>query len=173
MVNNWQCFKRFSVSGGLQKKEKPGDVFSCSRQGLRFQFMFCLSSSSFFFFSFFDSQLVWSEKKKSPFLSRPIWYSPNGAPSFTPLLVLHPPRFTLNPLWRSRVTCYSLLCLAWAPQSRRQGQDFTGVAFRTASYPQHRPREVWRRAKKSRERRLVTSVTSFSTRRSGCWDSRL
>lgn len=84
MVNNWQCFKRFSVSGGLQKKEKPGDVFSCSRQGLRFQFMFCLSSSSFFFFSFFDSQLVWSEKKKSPFLSRPIWYSPNGAPSFTP-----------------------------------------------------------------------------------------
>lgn len=64
MVNNWQCFKRFSVSGGLQKKEKPGDVFSCSRQGPRFQFMFCLSSSPFFFLFFFwlSTCLIWEEK---------------------------------------------------------------------------------------------------------------
>lgn len=172
MVNNWQCFKRFSVSGGLQKKEKPGDVFSCSRQGPRFQFMFCLSSSSFFSFLFLTLNLSDLRRKSLPF-SPGLFGIPQMERRASPPLVLHPPRSTLNPLWRSRVTCYSLLCLAWAPQSRWQGQDFTGVAFRTASYPQHRPREVWRRAKKSRERRLVTSVTSFSTRRSGCWDSRL
>lgn len=74
----------FLVSGGLQKK--PGDVFSSSLQELRFQLLFCLVFS--------DSQFLWSEKKKSSFLSphsRPIWHSPGGALSYHPHSRSSPP----------------------------------------------------------------------------------
>lgn len=89
MVNNWQCFKR-SQSQVVYKK--PGDILSSSRQGLRFQFLFCLSS----FLTHDFSDLRRKSLPVSPLFSRPIWYSPDGVPSYHPHSPSSPPSVPLS-----------------------------------------------------------------------------
>lgn len=63
MVNNWQCFKRFSVSGGLQKKENL--AMSSHALGRGRGFSLCSASLLLLFFLFFfwlSTCLIWEEK---------------------------------------------------------------------------------------------------------------
>lgn len=89
MVNNWQCFKR-SWSQVVYKK-----TWWC---------LLILSAGaevSVFVLPlfFFNSGVLWSEKKNSPFpspLSWPIWYSPDGVPSYHPHSPFSPPSVPLS-----------------------------------------------------------------------------
>lgn len=135
MVNNWQCFKHSQSQVVYKKIKKTGDVFSSSLQGPRFQFLFCLYS----LLTHYISDL----RRKSLTFSPSLFGIPQMEHRAT-TLILHPPYplFHSLSLWQSRVTCYSLLCLAWVPHSQRQGQDFTGVAIRiSTSQSTHRVRQ--------------------------------
>lgn len=149
----------FLVSGGLQKK--PGDVFSSSLQELRFRLLFCLVFS--------DSRFLWSEKKKSSFLSphtRPIWHSPDGALSYHPHSRSSPSFVPVSfpPTEPSDLLQCALLSLCAAHTAART-RLYRGC-IQDHNLPEHTPCESgWQT--KAQKRIFVTSMAPFPTHRTG------
>lgn len=160
-------FQTYSVSGGLEAEKTCWSLLILSA-GERFHSLFGLSS-------FLSSRLLWSEKKKSPFLSWPIWYSPGGVrrlgpparlppPPPPPLLFFVPLSFALtepSDLLRSPLLNMGTTHL------QQRGQGFTGVTFGTRPPRSKSPCEAEQRAK-DQGGTIVTHTTSFSTHRTHC-----
>lgn len=164
MVNNWQCFKRSLPQVAYQKKKKnPDDVFSSSRQGLRFQFLFCLSY-------FLIPDLSDLRRKSLPF--SPSLFGIPEMEQWATTLILHPPLppfHSLFPLTEPSDLLQHPLLSMGATLTAARTRLYRGCT-QDCNLPEHTACEVGQRGKDQRGT-LVTNTTPLSTQRTGCRDS--